>query len=194
MNSIRTFAAIEVKPEKQMVLLWDRLKAILPRESATWVNPGTTHITLLFLGETPINQIGRIGNILREMLTSFPAFNLTIKGIGTFGTPNPKVIWLGADYSKELMELKRLVDEALNPMGYSDRDKPYTPHLTLGRIKRLNNPNLLINELEANRNTIVQTAAIGKLTLYESTLTPRGAIYTPIEIVTLHPTPPHHGY
>jgi len=185
MNSIRTFIAVDIKPEKPIVELCGKLKLMLKNDSINWVDTNTIHLTLLFLGETQISQVEDISRALRDKLANISGFRLCVKGLGTFGKPHPKVIWLGIEPCQSLDNLKNTVDRALAPFGYEDENKAFSPHLTLGRIKFLNSRIELKSFVVQNKETILQNANIDKVVFYQSTLTPHGPIYKSIDIIDL---------
>lgn len=182
---VRTFISIDIKPEMQVVYLWAKLRVALKNDSIKWVDSSAIHLTILFLGDTPVNQIRPIASALSESLGGISSFRISIKGVGTFGKPNPKVVWLGVDASEELNNLKQLVDKALVRFGYEDENKTFSPHLTLGRIKFLKSKMPLSSIIAQYRDAILQKVHVSQVILYQSVLTPQGPVYKPLETITL---------
>jgi 2'-5' RNA ligase len=185
MDTVRTFIGVDIKLEKELIEIWSNLKLILKDDSIRWVNSSTIHLTLLFLGETPLTQIKKISDSLRYSLVEFPAFKISIKGVGTFGKPLPKIIWLGVEPNQNLVKLKHLVDESLIPFGFKDENITFSPHLTLGRIKFLKHSIAFQEFLNKYNKYFIQDMYVDKVQFFQSTLTEHGAIYKPFEIIEL---------
>ena len=134
---MRTFIAIEI-PEVIKVGLaraQDRLKGA--GVDAGWPRPEGIHLTLKFLGETSEQRVPLIVQALALELGGTERFRLSPEGVGTF--PNPasaRVVWVGitGDVGR-LVALQAAVEKAMAGMGMERDDRPYTPHLTLGRIR-----------------------------------------------------------
>ncbi|MGE0077373.1 MAG: RNA 2',3'-cyclic phosphodiesterase [Bacteroidales bacterium] len=185
MTTIRTFIAIDITPESELVNLWNKLKSVLKNDSVKWVDSKTIHLTLMFLGETSMKSVGDISESLRNGLSNSKSFQIEIKGVGSFGKPEPKVIWAGIEYSQDIMNIKRLVDKVLLPFGFEDENKMFKPHLTLGRVKFLNDKMKLRQIIESYKGVTLQKVQVKRVVFYQSTLTPQGSIYRPIETIEL---------
>jgi 2'-5' RNA ligase len=187
MDAIRAFIAIELPTaiRDQLAAVEQRLKPRLPDRSVRWVKPDGIHLTLKFLGQVPADQIGLITSSLKMAAAAQPAFQLDVSGAGCF--PNlqrPRVIWIGVDEvgtGGHLTALQRAVELAIEPLGYPAERRPFSPHLTLGRVARD------VGHVDLKRiGEVINAAAIGSLgrwdvaqvTLIKSELTPNGAVYT----------------
>lgn len=184
-DTARTFISIDIKPEMPIVDLWQKLRTALKGDSIKWVDQSTIHLTLLFLGDTPVTHIKPIANALKENLAGVSPFGICIKGVGVFGGSNPRVVWLGVEASKELDELKHLVDRVLVRFGYEDENKTFSPHLTLGRIKFLRNKLPLSSVVAQFSDAIFQKVEVSQVTFYQSILSQQGPVYKPLEIIPL---------
>lgn len=102
-----------------------------------WVERDNLHLTLAFLGETDQERIPDINQILFRAAELSSVFSLRFEGLGAF--PNlkrPRVIWAGlAGQVGQLNLLHRSIIEGLQGIGLKPDDKPFRPHLTLGRIR-----------------------------------------------------------
>ncbi len=133
----RLFVAIRF-PESLRAALW---AATVPlREagpSVRWTPVGQLHITLRFLGNVPTGSIDRIDERLREAAAGCARFTLPLGGVGAFPSlRRPRVLWLGAGPGPELSTLYAAVETALGPCGFGPEDRPFRPHVTLGRVRR----------------------------------------------------------
>lgn len=181
METKRTFLAIEIEPQDTIINLVQGLKRNHKLDSIKWVDPEIMHLTLFFLGETPTEQIPCICDMLKAATQKFEPFSITLKGIGFFGRPLPRVIWVGVDFPKTLNKLKQEVDSVLSELDFRDDKEKFNPHLTLGRVKFIHNPNKLNDVILKYRDKSFQVQAVKELVLYESILKPQGPEYRVIQ-------------
>ena len=179
---IRAFIAVEIDaPHKEKL---SALISYLKKSNASvkWVTENQMHLTLKFLGNIGQENVQKISGVLKATAGDFSTFNILFSKIGAF--PNyerPRIIWLGIEKGKESLKLlNNKVECELEKIGFSKEKREYKAHLTLGRVKSLKNiPGLsrLINEADLQFQDEIK---IDKLILFQSTLTPKGAIYTPL--------------
>lgn len=102
--------------------------------------------------------------------------------MGAFPNPrNPRVVWAGIKAKSELLVLQQAVEKGLREMGFEAEDRPFTPHLTLCRIKSPEDGRAigkLINETKPEASAVF---TVSSFALMKSVLKPTGAIYTPIQ-------------
>ena len=103
-----------------------------------WVAPHAMHLTLVFLGETDSARLEPIGRALREATAGIGAFELQLGQVGAFpNTRRPQVVWVGiSGATATLVTLQGAVAQALEPLGFPREARPYSAHLTLGRVSR----------------------------------------------------------
>jgi 2'-5' RNA ligase len=88
------------------------------------------HITLLFIGSDPHNEIEAVQQALAAI--SHAPFALTANGVKTFGNPaKPRIIYAAVEDSPALSELQKKVREALEPFRLKPDEKGFVPHITL---------------------------------------------------------------
>lgn len=184
---IRTFIAIELSPEIKVKL--DILQERLKQSGATvkWVNPDSMHLTLKFLGNISTSLILSLKDVLESIGRETTSFQIAFSKIGTFGkTDHPRVIWVGVEEGeKEILEIKRKLEERLEKIDIPLESRPYHAHLTLGRVKFSKNENLkkAVDLLNADLSTTAKMT-VSNVQLLKSTLTPKGAIYTCLSLAT----------
>lgn len=108
-------------------------------------------------------------------------FNLELEGVGAF--PNgraPRVIWVGIKKSAELERLQQNVEKCLVSIGFEAEDRPFTPHLTLCRIKSAEDGRALGKLLSEARVEAKTAFTVSSFAFIKSVLKPFGAEYTPI--------------
>ncbi|MCX5697614.1 MAG: RNA 2',3'-cyclic phosphodiesterase [Candidatus Omnitrophica bacterium] len=179
---MRTFIAIELPPDIKESL--GKLQAGLKQTGADvkWVNPDNIHLTLKFLGEVDDKKIIEIENILGEVAKSSKSFYINPCSIGVFPKIEfPKVIWIGIDKGdSETKVIAGKLEQSLAQIGIPKEDRPFSSHITIGRTKSFLKRDKLIQELKNLEGKIAgkfREFPVTKLTLFKSTLTPKGPIY-----------------
>ena len=181
---MRLFWAIEIPEDIKLKLtsVQDELKEL--NLHAKWVEKQNMHLTVKFLGETDASVVTDIKNSVLSALEGTSPFRISVSGFGTFGNP-ARVIWSGIrDDDKKLFELHSKVDRALLSLGFEAEKRAFYPHLTLARLKSQRNVKLLRNKLIAMPDTLGSFTA-NSIKLFNSTLTPKGAIYEVIETIEI---------
>jgi len=94
---------------------------------------------------------------------------------------SPRVIWVGLrGQIGPLSELARQVEAALVPLGFKPEDRPFKPHLTVGRVRGRLRLQALQEILLAHQDFTVEPFDASQVVLYKSELRPDGARYTPL--------------
>lgn len=192
MEKLRIFVAIPLPP-----LLLERLKDVqyrlqgkVPHRSVRWVRPEGIHLTLKFLGDTPRDEIPIVREALIAVARHAPSFTLTAEGLGCFPSPRrPRVLWVGVDEpTGRLAVLAKAIEEAMTSLGYKPDRHSFTPHLTLGRVRRGASQEASREISEAITGTRVGQLAQFTADCFElirSDLKPGGAEYTTLETFPL---------
>lgn len=184
---MRLFVALEV-PEAVRRELGRRVAALrdrLPR--ARWVDPEMVHLTLLFLGQTPDDQVPALSAKLREAFAKHPPMTLRLSGGGTFPPKRPaRVAWVGLDAPEELAAVQAdAVAAAVEAVGFEPEDRPFKSHVTLARCE----PNWPRDAAEkfaaAFPGEVGPPFRVDRGVLMESKLSPRGARYRVVEAFPL---------
>lgn len=185
MATWRTFIAIELSEELRdgLDLLQDRLRAQTPRGSVRWVRPEGIHLTLKFLGDTPVEQVEDVKVALAEAAADVGPFRVTARGLGCF--PNarrPRVVWVGLEEpTGALQRLRDAVETHVAPLGFPTERRKFSPHLTLGRVQRRASSSEVreIGERVAASSTgLVGEMEVRAVSYIKSDLRPSGAVYT----------------
>lgn len=178
MKTIRAFIALTLPPPVTETLgaVSQELTPRVPDGAVKWVELERMHLTLRFLGNTPVSQLDAIGAALEAVATAHDPFSLSLDRLGCFPNAHqPRVIWVGLDGDVEVLRrLKQGLDEALVPLGWEPEDRRFHAHLTLGRVKRQQ------REIDLPWDTAVVPASwsVRSLHLIESQLRPTGPLYT----------------
>ena len=181
-EQLRLFVAIELPGEVRDAL--SRLQHELQRrglEKLRWVRPEGIHLTLKFLGETPVERVSAIKDALDETVRGVQTQELSLGTMGTFGGPgNPRVFWVDLlGDLKPLLALQRSVDDALAKIGFPREGRAFSPHLTLARVRPETAREVAAAITEALNNSPPPSAMIPvrEVSLMRSTLRPSGAVY-----------------
>ncbi len=134
---IRTFIAIDVDDS-----IRDMLGAIIRRmaqelPSINWVDPKGIHLTLAFLGNLTDEYLVEAKQAAEAAAPRVAPFEIRLSHLGIFDTLlRPRVIWMGIDEpSGALQQLHRTLNRELERRGFAVEKRPFSPHLTLARIK-----------------------------------------------------------
>lgn len=183
----RTFIAVKIPVSKQTAEQIKNIKDELQDENIKWVEIFNIHITLFFVGDTDEEMIQSISSNLNNLLYSKESFILKGKGIGVFkNLQNPRVLWMGIEESEYLQHLKLTIDQMMKKLGFEIETRKFKPHLTLGRIKFVNDKRKFKNVLDCYKEFYFQDFKINKVIFYESKLTPSGPVYKVIKQIHLH--------
>lgn len=163
----------------------------MPERAVTWVKPHLIHLTLKFLGDTPQIQIARLAEALSRIAVQSASFTLTTTQLGCF--PNlrqPRVIWVGLDQrsTTHLLQLQKAVEAATVPLGFPTEARPFSPHITLGRVRREVSSTVAAQVGQVVNSTGPSdpaTDAIQAVILMKSDLQRSGPIYTPLHKAVL---------
>jgi len=157
-------------------------------KSATikFVEKENLHITLFFFGEVGDKKLKEIKEIASTWINTFPRFWVRLRGIGVFPDLSyVRVVWVGAE-APELKELHQTLAQRFQQLGLHE-DKPFVPHLTLGRVKRVIDRENLKMVLNKFRTFEFGEFEVNEIKLKKSTLTPHGPIYEDIFKFQLQP-------
>lgn len=185
---MRTFLAIEIFPELRAEIekLRDRLRRV--DAHVKWVESHNTHLTLKFLGEIPEGSLEQAKQIIAAAAASAEPFELHIHGAGRFPpySSNVRVLWVGAeDATGTLKRLHHQLDTAFTSLGVEREDKPFSGHITLGRLKQPRSAKQLIAAIDAAADVDIGMQPVKELVLFKSDLTPGGPVYSPLARIAL---------
>lgn len=156
-----------------------------------WMAAGNIHLTLKFLGDTEPAALNSLGDQLERIALNFRPMELVVGGLGSFpNSRQPRVIWVGVEIPAQLTELQRSIEAAAEKIGCPREDRPFSPHLTLGRVQKHASREEISDISRAL--TAVTVGEIGRFqaegfTLFRSDLRPGGPIYTPLDHYDFRP-------
>lgn len=176
---LRTFLAVELPGtiQKKIGEVQKDLKS--SGADVRWVSPGNIHLTLKFFGNIEESVIQNIVQSIEGPLQDTSPFCLKVQGMGAFpNLKNPRVIWIGLQEGKEgIISIQKQLERAFERIGFQPEDRPFHPHLTLGRVKSNRGKNELVRGMEGYKEEF-GNFQVEKVILFKSDLRPMGPIYT----------------
>lgn len=178
MQTIRAFIAIHLPQEVQTYLGEVSRNAArdVPTGAVRWVKPELMHLTLCFLGDTPVERLPALKAALDDAAANRKPFELRLDKLGCFpNASRPRVVWVGvAGALSAAQSLKAALDDALEPLGWQPEGRPFQAHLTLGRVKHSNDQ----IRLPWGRAVDPLSIPVAEIYLVQSDLRPSGPVYT----------------
>ena len=195
-DTVRVFVSVGLSDEARDALVdaVDRIRAEVP-DGIQWARREGMHLTLKFLGNLPSANLTSLLECVDEFAKVNPAFGLNLTGLGMF--PNrrkPRVLWAGVDGDLHaLSSLQQAAEDAINSLGYRPEQRPFRPHITLGRPRRsvpdgqLARIGAVISGLAPPNSVSWQVSSVDVM---RSELHPSGARYTVLGSAPLKSPPP----
>lgn len=151
---------------------------------ARWQTDDQLHLTLRFIGEVDRRTAEDVSVALRAI--HHPRFSIALNGTGSFGrTGQPQALWAGVKPHDSLRALHKKVDQACARAGLPPEGRAYSPHITLARTKRGSGP--IGDFVEGSGTLASEPFLVDSFFLFESDLTPGGAVYSLVERFPLAP-------
>ena len=154
----------------------------------SWVPPAKMHLTIKFLGDMDEQLLDPLLGVVERAIGSQPSVNVPVERLGAFPSPHsPRVLWVGPSEhwergteAKRMVEIRGAIEEAGESLGFLREAKPFSPHLTLARIKMGERH---IGVALATSGVLDQPLSVGSLAvesvvLVKSELKPTGSVYT----------------
>lgn len=188
---MRCFIAIDVPSEVRQAAARAQEALRAAGADVKWTSPDSLHVTLKFLGELEGPAIEAVKRRLAAEVPGRGRFGLRFRGVGTFPERGvPRVIWAGCEGEVEaLAALARIAEEAGAAAGVAPEARPFSPHLTLGRVKSAREVRTLRAALDRLREADFGAARVEEVVLYKSTLRPQGPAYEAQARFGLSPEP-----
>ena len=178
---MRLFVALEIPStvRENLADLLGSLRAVSPQ--TRWVHPENLHVTLKFIGEVPEAKFSAIRSALAGVRSDQPV-TLDFRGLGFFpNEKHPRVFWAGTEASPNLKILAAEIEKAVEKLGISREQRPFSPHLTLARFEPPRLPEKLRAAIQEHAARDFGCLRTNQFHLIESKLKPSGAEYTTVE-------------
>jgi 2'-5' RNA ligase len=184
MSVLRAFIAIELSGDTQDAIQKQtaRLKQSLGDDPIRWIPVSNIHLTLKFLGDIAETHADFLKQMLAHEVDPYAEFDMQIGGLGSFPTAKrPRVLWIGLHAPAALASMQRNIESGTTRLGYQKEERPFSPHLTIGRVRQNPSPNDLQQirlALESQQLGNIATSRVDSVHLFKSELKPTGPVYT----------------
>jgi RNA 2',3'-cyclic 3'-phosphodiesterase len=182
-NTWRVFVAIElpVAVRRRLIEHIDGLRDTMAEVRASWCREENLHLTLKFLGDTPVTRVEGLAQAARLAASKVEPFEIVIGGCGAFPPRGqPRVLWIGIDDpSGQLALLRTALESECANVGFPREDRPFHPHLTIARIRKPHDS----RHLAATHKEMVferETVRASELAVIRSELRSEGSRHTVI--------------
>lgn len=167
---MRTFISIDMPEEvkKEIKKIQDKLPEFIGKKTEL----ENLHLTLKFLGEIDEEKVGKVKEKLREIQSK--KFVSEIDSIGVFSEKFIRIIWL---HITNCDDIQKEIDEKLSLVF--EKEKRFMSHLTIARVKKINNRNEFLKNLNEIRIPKIKFR-VENFKLKKSILTEHGPIYKDI--------------
>jgi 2'-5' RNA ligase len=174
---MRLFTGIDLPDE--VIRSLDRLvERLRPAAHIKWSPPANMHLTTRFIGEWPEEHVPELEDTLSGLPAHLP-IPIHVHKLGFFPNPHsPRVFWAGVEAAPDLAALASETDRALNRLGLPAEARPFSPHLTLARIKEPVPLQRLREAIAALPTLDFGSFIADRFYLYQSRLSSAGSVYT----------------
>lgn len=191
MMMLRSFIAIEILPSIQGAISSqiESIKRNFPKPAIRWIATGNIHLTLKFLGDASPRSLDQIASSVESEINQIEPFSIPFSEVGVF--PNarkPRIIWVGLINSKELDALYNLIESVTTSLGFPKEDRPFSPHITIGRVNDFfpaSDYGKLLTEIRKIDVSLIESLEVKSVTIFKSDLQPKGPIYTATHSISL---------
>ena len=155
-----------------------------------WVAAQNIHLTLKFLGEIDEEKSVKIAGIIEEIAQGSKKFQISLSSLGAFPKKEfPRVIWVAIDKGdKEIKIFAKALEEKIEKIGIPKEDRPFSSHITIGRVRSPLNKDKLVRALRETENYFGGENiefGVTKITLFKSTLGSSGPVYEALKEINL---------
>jgi 2'-5' RNA ligase len=192
---IRAFLAVELSSglRAELAALQQGSKQSIEQEMKrdmriSWVQPAKMHLTIKFLGDMDEQVIDPLLGAIEQAIGSQPSMNAPLERLGVFPRQHsPRVLWIGPSENweqgkegKRVIQIHGAIEQACESLGLLREAKPFSPHLTLARVKmgERHVGVALAKSGVLDRSCSLRPLAVESVVLMKSELKPTGSVYT----------------
>ena len=185
MSLLRVFIALEIpsKVQNDIHQATSKLKNEIG-SLVRWAPAENLHLTLKFLGDISPTHLDFLKQMIRAEADSHRSFDIKLIGLSSFPTSKrPRVVYIDIQAPAELRNLQHAIESGAHRLGYKPEERAFSPHLTLGRVKRASqlvpsDQQKIHHALEQSKIDSLGIARVDSVHLYKSDLKPTGSVYT----------------
>ena len=177
---IRAFVGFQLSAEVSQAIaaFVDDMKARVPGNGISWVEPHNVHVTLRFLGDAiDVHAIAPLIELLKATASGTRSFVIRVRGLGVF--PNlrrPHTVWVGM-VSEELNELATRVDRTAVRCGFQSEPRPFQPHIAIARVRKSKHWKAICGELRDRASLEFGFSTVDRVSIYRSLKEAEARIY-----------------
>ena len=190
-QKLRLFVAIPM-PEtvrNEITGIQQEMRQLVSRDAVRWTKPEQFHLTLRFLGDVTGTRVSALQEAVNAACAGVPALRLRAQGVGFFPKAHsPRVIWAGVNDGRgRLADLQKKIEGAVQPFAEKPGAEKFAGHVTLGRVKFLNRPEIekLAAHAQAIKDRLFGEWTANEVELIRSDLLPAGASHTLLAAIRL---------
>jgi 2'-5' RNA ligase len=148
------------------------------RRTVRWASEHQMHLTLKFLGEVPDDKVPDVTDGCARIAAECEPFEFVLNRTGCFPPEGRvRIVWGGSSVTPdELAHCVHKCEDVFEQIGFARENRPFTPHVTIGRVKVDDTRGRLRRAVSDLR--IARVAEhVESMTLFQSILSPAGARY-----------------
>lgn len=161
---MRLFIGIDFSDETIKLIESTIRKLEVIADKGRFVRPDLIHLTVEFLGEVEPGRLTELQELMKSI--KFEPFYIRPFGLGTFKRREGDILWIGIEESQDLQLLWDKLHKTLMAAGFKVEERPYIPHITLGRKVRLSSD---IKEIESNMSQAMPKSLVDRIHIFHST-------------------------
>ena len=183
---MRLFVAIQLSDEVRSALMAMQQTLRRTCDGVRWTRPEQLHLTLKFLGDVPDAEVSGVAQAVERAAGRAKRFEMRVNGSGCFPPQGPvRIVWVGVEEdSGELARCAQAMETELEQIGFARERRPFSPHITIGRVREDRSKGRTRSATEAHALRPVEQS-VSSITLMSSTLAARGATYTSVTAAPL---------
>lgn len=170
---LRLFTCIQIPDNLRKTIINFQEDLMKVPIKAKFIEPENLHITIVFLGNVDENKLSLLKRNLDDSVKGVKKFHVKLEGLKLI--PNENFIRvIGIDVKDEEENISKLIRMVGKSLGgkYHESTK-----LTLCRVKKILNKELLREFIEKNRDIEIGMIHVENVSLIKSKLTKKGPIY-----------------
>jgi len=178
---MRLFVAILLSDEVRATL--GRVQKDLDRacQGVRWVRQDQLHVTVKFLGDVPDGDVPSVTQAIERGASEGAPFSMTLESAGCFPPRGGvRIVWAGAsDPTGTMQRSAEAINRELENMGFERERRPWSPHITIGRVKFDNSAGRTRSAVERVTYSGIDQA-VDSVSLMSSVLSPKGPAYAQV--------------
>ncbi len=178
---MRLFVAIEFSSNVRSALAKVQSRLEASCGGVRWIPPRQIHLTVKFLGDVPDANVEAVSRALADATVDAEPFDMELVGCGCFPPKGSvRIVWTGVnEESGRLHRNVEAVEREMARLGYAKERRAYSPHVTIGRVRRDDSGGAIRSAAE-NCNLDAVGQPVSSMTLMSSVLSSKGPTYAPV--------------